>query len=105
MGSLKEVLEVPEVSSTDSIPSGFCSQKLWVLIYLALEPGAGEPGVGLGLLTPEISLLIFIHHILAWDQTVPHFCSSNQSQCDFFFNSILIELPFSSISDSSEVVL
>ena len=79
MGSLKEVLEVPEVSSTDSIPSGFCSQKLWVLIYLALEPGAGEPGVGLGLLTPEISLPNFIHHMWMWDQPVPCLHPSYQS--------------------------
>ena len=37
--------------------SGFCSQKLWGLIFLALEPWAGGPGMGLGLLTPKISLL------------------------------------------------
>ena len=35
----------------------FCSQKLWGLILLALEPWAGRPGVGLGLLAPEIPLL------------------------------------------------
>ena len=50
------MLGAPEVSSTDSIPTGFCSQKLWELIFLALEPLAGGPGVGLWLLTPKISL-------------------------------------------------
>ena len=33
------------VSSTDLIPTGFCSQKMWGLIFLALEPWAGGPGV------------------------------------------------------------
>ena len=54
----EELLGAPEISSTDSIPTGFCSQKLWGLIFLALEPWAGGPGVGLGLLAPEISLPI-----------------------------------------------
>ena len=46
-------------SSTNSIPSEFCSQKLWGLFFLALEPSAGVPGVRLGLLTPKIPLLSF----------------------------------------------
>ena len=41
------------------MPPGVCSQKVWGLIFLALEPWAGEPGVGLGLLAPEISPLNF----------------------------------------------
>ena len=49
----------PAVSSTDSIPAGFYSQKLWGLIFLALEPWAGETSVGLGLLAPKMSLLNF----------------------------------------------
>ena len=51
----EELLRAPAASSTDSIPTGFCSQKLWGLIFLALEPGDGGLGVGLGLLTPDIS--------------------------------------------------
>ena len=39
-----------------ALPSDVCSQKLWGLSFLALEPSAPGPGVGLGLLTPEISL-------------------------------------------------
>ena len=57
--SYKELLQAPEVSSTDSIPTDFCSQKLWGLIFLALESWAGEPGVGLGLLASKVSLLNF----------------------------------------------
>ena len=37
----------------------FESQKLRGLIFLALDPWAGGPGMGLGLLAPEISLLNF----------------------------------------------
>ena len=48
----KKLLEAPAVSSTDSIPAGFCCQKIWGLIFLALEPWA----VGLVLLAPEIPL-------------------------------------------------
>ena len=55
----EELLGAPEISSTDSIPTGFCSQKLWGLIFLALEPWAGGPSVGLELLTPKIFLLNF----------------------------------------------
>ena len=46
----------PEVSSAHSVPTGYCSQKLWGLIFLEMEPWAGGPGVGWGLLTPKISL-------------------------------------------------
>ena len=35
------------LSSTTSILTGFYSQKLWRIIFLALEPWAGGPGVGL----------------------------------------------------------
>ena len=34
----EKLLGAPAVSSTDSIPSGFCNQKLWGLIFLVLEP-------------------------------------------------------------------
>ena len=46
----------PAVSPTDSIPIGFCSQKLWGLNFLAQEPRAGGPGAGLVLFAPEIPL-------------------------------------------------
>ena len=46
--------------STVSIPTSFYSQKLGRLLFLALEPWAVGPGVGLGPVAPKISLLIFI---------------------------------------------
>ena len=90
------------LSSTALIPTGFYSQNLWRFILLALEPWAGGPGVGLGPFTPEISLQIFICHMWVWDQPILRLHLSYQSQCGFFFNSIIVGLPFSSISDSSE---
>ena len=70
----QEVLGAPAVSSTDLIPTGFCSQKLWGLIFLALEPWAAGPGVvGLGLLAPKYPSRIFIHHMWLWDKPTPHF--------------------------------
>ena len=57
----EEMLRAPAASSTESIPDGFHSQKLWELIFLALEYWCGGPGMGLGLLIPKIPLLIFIH--------------------------------------------
>ena len=55
------------LSSTASIPTGFYSQKLWRLIFLVLKPWVGGPGVTLGPLTPDISLLIFICHTWLWN--------------------------------------
>ena len=57
----KELLRAPAASSTDSIPAGFHSHKLWGLIFLALESWARGPGMGQGLLTPKISLPNLIH--------------------------------------------
>ena len=53
------MLRIPAISSTNSFPAGFGSRKLWELIFLALEPWAGGPGVGLALLAPEIAILNF----------------------------------------------
>ena len=52
--SQEELLRAPAASSTDSISAGFHSQKLW---GQALGSWARGPGVGLGFLPPEISLL------------------------------------------------
>ena len=59
MSSLRGTSWNTEVSSTDSVPAGFYSQTSWGLIFLALEPWAGGPGVGLGVITAEIALLNF----------------------------------------------
>ena len=55
----EELLGTPEVSSTNSTPASFCSQKLWRLIFLALEAWGGGPDVVLGLPAPEMCLLNF----------------------------------------------
>ena len=55
----EELLGTPEVSSSDSVPVGFCSQEFGDLSSWNLEPGAGVPDVELGLCIPEISLLNF----------------------------------------------
>ena len=52
----EELFEAQAFSSTYSIPFVFCIQKLWELIFLVLELWAKEPGVGLELLAPKISL-------------------------------------------------
>ena len=99
-----ELLGNPAVSPTDSIPTDFCSKKLCGLIFLALETWALGPGMGLGLLTPEISLLFFIQHkfvgpihLHLWVSTPP----TSLDGCGFF-GSIVVVFPFNSISDGSE---
>ena len=57
------------------------------------------PDMGLGCLTPQISILIFICHMWVLDQPVLPLSASFQSQCSFFFNSIVVRLLFSWISD------
>ena len=76
------------------------SQKLWGLIFLALETWARGPGVGLGLLAPEISLPDFIHQRWVWDQPVPRLCiSASPTSLDGYglFNFIVVGLLFNSI--------
>ena len=54
-------------SSDHPNPTGFYRQKLWGLIFLALEPWAGWSGVVLESLTPEISHPLFTHQTWVWD--------------------------------------
>ena len=74
-----ELLGAPDVSSTDSIPTGFCSQKLWGLIFLELESWPGGPGVCLELLTPEISILNFYPQHMVGVPAYLCLCPSYQS--------------------------
>ena len=84
----------------------FClPQPQSLLVFLARSSGHlsswhWNPGVGLGPLTPEILLPIFIHHMWVRDQPVPCLHPSYQSGCSLFFNSVVGGLPFSLISDS-----
>ena len=96
------MLGTPEVSSTDSIPVGFCSQKLWSLISLALEPWAWGPGLGLGFLTPEISLPNFYPLHMRVEPALSTSAPPNGVDGSGFFNSVVVRLPFNSISDGSE---
>ena len=77
------------LSSTTLIPTQFYRQKLWRLIFMALELWAWELSVVLGPFIPEISLQTFIHHTWVWDKSVLHLFLSYQCQCGFFFNSIV----------------
>lgn len=87
-------------SHSATISAGFYSQKLGGLLSLTLVLWAGEPGVGLGLLTSweegasaaEISLLIFNGYTQVWDQPVLHLCPSCQSSGGFFFMSLVVGL-------------
>ena len=58
----KETPENPPVSSAPPTPTDFYSQKLWGFINLALGALIGWSSVGLGSLTPKVSLSIFIYH-------------------------------------------
>nr|KAF6349281.1 hypothetical protein mMyoMyo1_011821 [Myotis myotis] len=41
-------------------------------------------------------------HTWVSDQTIPSLCPSSQSQCAFFFTSLVVLLPFSQLSGGSE---
>ena len=98
----KELLGSPEVSSTDSIPTSFHSQRLWGLIFLALEPWSG--GVLCGAGTPHYWDIPpnFLSILCGWGTNLFHICAPPTSLdgCDVF-NSIVVRHPFNSISDSS----
>ena len=47
---------IQQLLSLAQTPTGFYSQWLWELIFLALEPWPGGHDIGLGPLTPKISL-------------------------------------------------
>ena len=101
LGSLRGLLGAPEVSSTDSIPIGFCRQELWGLISLALETWAEGPGVGLGLLAPEKALPYFYPpHVGVGPACSTSTPPTSLDGCNFF-NSVVVGLPFNSIYDGS----
>ena len=53
MGPLREMPRILVALHLTQISAGFHRQNLWGLLFLALEPWAGGPSVGLGLLTPH----------------------------------------------------
>ena len=74
--------------------------------YGDLSSWRWNPGLGglmwLEPLTPEIFLPIFIHHMWVWDQPIMCLHPFYQSRCALLFNSVVVGLPFSSISGGSE---
>ena len=96
-----ELLGAPATSSTDSIPTGFCSQKLWGLTFLTLESWARGLGVGLGLLASEIAPKNF--YLRGCGATLFHIHdpSTSLDGCGSF-SFVGVRLPFNSISDVSQ---
>ena len=80
--------------------TGFYIQKLWGLIFLALEPWGGWSDTVLGYLVPKIFLPGYIYHMWVWDwpfPPLPIFAPpTHLNECDFF-NSLFVELPYSLI--------
>ena len=60
--------------------TGFLNQKLWMFIFVALEPWAVQSGLGLGLFTSKVSLWSFIHHTWMWHCPL-HCCSLSMPCC------------------------
>ena len=85
----------------NSIPTGFLSHELGGLTFLALESWAGGPSVGLGLLAPKISLTNLYPH--GCGASLFRVCAppTSQGRCGFF-NSVVVRLPFTGISDIPE---
>lgn len=55
--------------------------------------------------TAEISFSIFKYYMWVWDQHVPHLHPSSQSQCGFFYISLIIGLLFRYTSADSQLWL
>ena len=67
------------------------------------NPGLGGPGVGLGLLAPEISLLNFyLPHMDVGPARSMSAPPTSLGGCVFFFNSVVVRFPFNLISVHSE---
>ena len=82
----EDLLGALEVSSPNSVPAGFYSQKLWVLIMLALEPWAGELVCGWDSSLPRYPSQIFIHHTWVRNQPILHPHPSCQSGWMWFLS-------------------
>ena len=66
-------------------PGGFHSQNLWGILFPALGwkalCGARTHHFSEGTSAVEVSISMFNSHVWVWDQFIPHFCPSYQSQC------------------------
>ena len=104
-------MEKPAVSSTALTPTDFYSQNLRGFIFLVLETWTMLSGLGLGSLTPQVTLLVFIYHMWKWDHpfhlccrllcltTSPilHLCPLTYLDGYGYFKSLVVGLPYSSI--------
>ena len=99
----EELLGAQVVSSTNSTPTGFCSQKLYGLIFLVLEPWARGPGCGAGTPCSWDILPEFLSTTCGCGTSLFCICSPPTSLdgCGFF-NSLVVKLPLKSVSDGSE---
>ena len=61
------------------LQTDFCSQKLWGLIFLALEPWTGDLVWGRDSSLPRYPSRMFTHHTWVWDQPIRHLRPSHQS--------------------------
>ena len=96
-----ELLRAPAASSIDSIAAGFPRQKLWGLMFLALESWDMGPGVGLGLFAPRISLLNFYQRGCSGSPFCVRAPLTILDGCGFF-NSVVVRLSRNPISDVPE---
>ena len=67
--------------------------------------GLGSPHSSGGPSAAEMSFSIFIYYTWVWDQLVLCLHPSYKYWCDFFFHSLVVGLPFSQISGTSEWLL
>ena len=97
----EELLGALDVSSMDSIPAGLAARSCGDSFSWRWSPGVGGAGVGLGLLAPETSLQSFYPpHVdvgPAHSTSVPLLPVWMDMVC-----SIVVRLPFNSISVGSE---
>ena len=89
-------------SSTNTIPTGFAARCLGDLFSWHWNPGLGGLGWGWDSSLLRYPSQIFIHHTWVWDQPVPLCTPPPGPDGCGFFNSIVVRLPFNSISDGSE---
>ena len=91
--SQEELLKALAASSTNSVCTGFCSQKCGDLSSWHWNPGLGFPGMGLRLLAPKISLPNFYPH--GYGASLFHIHSPPTSLYGYgMFSSIVVRLPF-----------
>ena len=85
----------PEVMGTFLPGTGTLGSRVWC--------GAGAPrSLGGDLCSWDILPNFCPPYLWVWDKPIPCLCPSYLSQCGFFFNSLVVGLPFSQISGSSE---